>query len=140
MTDAMLWWVVAGAAVALELATGTFYLLMLALGLSAGAIAAHLGLGTEAELVAAALVGGGAVAACYLVRSRLPAEAPAAKNRDMNLDIGERVQVQQWNSDGTARIHYRGAAWSARYVGDGEPAPGEHFIQAIEGNQLLLGR
>jgi membrane protein implicated in regulation of membrane protease activity len=35
------WWVLAGLAVALELATGTFYLLMLALGMAAGAIAAH---------------------------------------------------------------------------------------------------
>ena len=41
---ATFWWVLAGAAVAVELATGTFYLLMIALGLAAGAIAAHLGL------------------------------------------------------------------------------------------------
>jgi len=35
-----LWWVIAGTLVALELATGTFYLLMLALGAAAGALAA----------------------------------------------------------------------------------------------------
>jgi membrane protein implicated in regulation of membrane protease activity len=39
------WWVLAGIAVAVELATGTFYLLMLALGLAAGAVASHLGFG-----------------------------------------------------------------------------------------------
>ena len=38
------WWVAAGIAVAAELATGTFYLLMMALGLAAAAIGAHLGL------------------------------------------------------------------------------------------------
>ena len=37
------WWVVAGVLVAVELATGTFYLLMLALGAAAAALAAHAG-------------------------------------------------------------------------------------------------
>ena len=39
---ATLWWVAAGIVVAAELATGTFYLLMIALGLAAGAVAGHL--------------------------------------------------------------------------------------------------
>ncbi|TNF61541.1 MAG: NfeD family protein, partial [Burkholderiales bacterium] len=44
MADSTLWWLMTGAAVVLELLTGTFYLLMLAIGLAAGAVAAHLGL------------------------------------------------------------------------------------------------
>ena len=35
------WWIVAGVLVAAELATGTFYLLMVAIGCAAGALAAH---------------------------------------------------------------------------------------------------
>ena len=54
------WWVAAGIAVAAELATGTFYLLMIALGLGAGAVAVHLGLAAPLQLLAAAIVGGGA--------------------------------------------------------------------------------
>ena len=50
------WWVAAGVLVAAELASGTFYLLMLALGMAAGAIAAHLGFATAAQLVVAAFV------------------------------------------------------------------------------------
>ena len=38
------WWVAAGVAVAVELATGTFYLLMIALGLAGAAVAAMLNL------------------------------------------------------------------------------------------------
>ena len=57
-----LWWLVCGALVALELATGTFYLLMLALGAVAAAVSAHAALGLSAQLAAAALVRGGAVA------------------------------------------------------------------------------
>ena len=40
-----LWWLATGVVVIVELLSGTFYLLMLAIGLAAGAVAAHLGLG-----------------------------------------------------------------------------------------------
>ena len=55
------WWLTAGVLVVAELATGTFYLLMLALGAAAGALAAHAGLGFTAQMAVAALLGGGAV-------------------------------------------------------------------------------
>jgi len=42
---APVWWIATGVLIAVELATGTFYLLMLAVGAAAGAMAAHLGLG-----------------------------------------------------------------------------------------------
>ena len=42
--SANIWWVAAGLMVAAELATGSFYLLMVAFGMVAGALAAHLGL------------------------------------------------------------------------------------------------
>mgnify|MGYP006147005675 CR=1 FL=1 len=57
MADSTLWWLLAGAVVALELFTGTFYLLMLALGMAAGALAAHAGAGLAVQLVVAAGVG-----------------------------------------------------------------------------------
>jgi membrane protein implicated in regulation of membrane protease activity len=135
-----LWWLATGALVAAELASGTFYLLMLALGAAAGAIAAHLGIGSVGQMACAALVGGGAVVAWHLRRSRHPAALPASVNPDVNLDIGGKVQVAQWHADGSARIHYRGAAWDARYVGPGAPAAGEHVIHAVEGSRLLLER
>ena len=103
-----LWWLAAGALVAAELATGTFYLLMLALGLAAAAIASHLGLALTGQIVAAALVGGGATAAWHWHRFRQPTSAPARENRDVNLDIGERINVAEWAADRTARVPYRG--------------------------------
>jgi len=134
------WWLAAGALVAAELATGTFYLLMLAVGAAAGAVAAHAGLATTAQLASAALVGGGAVAAWHLRRSRQPATAPEATNPDAHLDIGATVHVPHWRADGTARVNYRGAAWDVRHVGTGLPAPGDHVIRAIDGNRLLIER
>ncbi|MFO1220848.1 MAG: NfeD family protein [Burkholderiaceae bacterium] len=135
---AVTWWVVAGLLVAAELATGTFYLLMLAVGAAAGAIAAHLGWAFAAQCVAAALVGGGATAAWHLKRFRHPHSAPAEANPDVNLDIGQTVRIERWNDDRTAQVQYRGARWAVVFGGSGTPAPGEHTIVAVQGSRLVV--
>lgn len=138
LSAAAVWWVSAGVLVAAELATGTFYLLMMALGLAAGAIAAHLGLPPAAQVAIAALVGGGATALWHLRRARHPQSTPAAENRDVNLDIGGRVGVDGWTAEGTARVSYRGSVWPARLAPGSAAGPGEHEIVAVEGNWLVL--
>lgn len=135
-----LWWLAAGVLVAAELATGTFYLLMLALGAAAGALAALAGLGLTAQLALAALLGGGAVVLWHLRRRQHPAALPAQSNPDVNIDIGSTVQVPNWQADGTARVPYRGSSWEARHVGGGAAQPGLHVIRAVEGTRLLLER
>jgi membrane protein implicated in regulation of membrane protease activity len=132
------WWLLAGIAVAAELTTGTFYLLMVALGLAAAAVMAHIGLALGPQLVAAAIVGGGATALWHWHRSREPRSAPASENRDVNLDIGERVQVNAWKADGTARVQYRGSTWMARLQPGANASTGEHRVVAVEGNWLVL--
>ena len=133
-----MWWLAAGALVAAELATGTFYLLMVALGCVAAALTAHAGLADTSQIVAAALVGGGATFAWYLKRAREPRAAPAESNADVNLDIGQTVHVTAWADDGTARVQYRGAAWSVRLAQAGARNPGEYQIVAVHGNELRL--
>jgi membrane protein implicated in regulation of membrane protease activity len=134
----MLWWIVAGLLVAAELATGTFYLLMLALGCAAAGLCALAGLGDTLQVVVAAVVGGGATAAWHLKRLRSPRAAPAESNRDVNIDIGQSLQVPAWQPDGSARVSYRGAAWAVRYAGQGTPAPGPHVIVALRGSELQV--
>ena len=137
-SSATFWWFSAGLAVAAELATGTFYLLMVALGLAAGAIAAHLGLGSSAQIVSAALVASIATAAWHWQRAHQPRSAPARENRDVNLDIGERVKVSGWENDRTARVQYRGTQWTARLAPGAAPVAGEYLVSAVEGNWLVL--
>jgi membrane protein implicated in regulation of membrane protease activity len=133
------WWVAAGIAVAAELGTGTLYLLMIALGLAAGAVAAHLGAGGSAQVATVAAVGAAATVVWHWRRTRRGAEPmPAPVNRDVNLDIGERVHVDAWAPDRTARVHYRGTGWSARLVPGATPRAGEHRVAAVEGNWLVL--
>lgn len=141
MDDATIWWLLAGAAVALELFVGSFFLLMLAVGLAAGALAAHAGLGLTGQLVAAALVGGGAVALWQRWRASHPVALPATRNPDINLDIGEHVMVAHWEADGTARVRYRGADWRVQLADDAlstSPAAGLHRIVSVQGNRLLV--
>jgi membrane protein implicated in regulation of membrane protease activity len=135
---ATFWWVAAGVLVAAELATGSFYLLMLAGGLVAGAIAAHIGLGVTAQIVVAAMAGGGATALWHVKRAKEPRSLPARENRDVNLDIGEQVHVAAWADDGTARVQYRGAGWTARLAPGTQAQPGPHVVSAVEGNWLVL--
>lgn len=132
------WWLGAGVLVAAELLTGTFYLLMMALGCAAAALAAHAGGGGTVQVLCAAFAGGGATAAWHFKRARAPRSAPAESNPDVNLDIGQTVQVQQWAPDGRTQVHYRGATWSARLVSKGPPESGEHRIVALHGNVLDL--
>jgi membrane protein implicated in regulation of membrane protease activity len=133
------WWIATGLLVAGELATGTFYLLMIAIGFAAAALSAYVWNDLEAQVIVAAIVGGGAVALWHRLRPRSTRKAPEA-NRDINLDVGERVQVQTWGADGTARVTYRGAAWNARFIGEGLPGPGEHVIAQVRHNELALRR
>ncbi|MDR7272131.1 membrane protein implicated in regulation of membrane protease activity [Pelomonas saccharophila] len=137
---ATVWWIAAGVLVAAELATGSFYLLMLAVGAAAGAVAAHLNLGVAGQMLASAIVGGAAVFALYRRRAKAPKPQPASSNPDVNLDIGQSVQVDAWSADGRAQVQYRGAAWQARFIGSAPAQGGRHVIRAVEGSCLLLDR
>jgi membrane protein implicated in regulation of membrane protease activity len=139
LSAATWWWIAAGVLVAAELTTGTFYLLMLALGCVAGALAAHAGGSATLQLVAAALLGGGATAAWHFKRARRPRSAPAERNQDVNLDIGQAVHVDAWRADGSAQVRHRGAAWTVRLAdAAATPAPGPHVVVAVQGNELRV--
>ena len=138
MAESTIWWLLTGTAVAVELATGTFYLLMLAIGLAAGALTAHAGAAVTVQIVAAAVIGGGAVAGWRLKRGRQPPGPAASANRDVNLDIGEIVHVDAWNPDGTATIKYRGANWTVVPEGGAVQSTGAHRVREVVGNRLVV--
>ncbi|SAK54065.1 NfeD family protein [Caballeronia ptereochthonis] len=136
-TSGLFWWVSAGVLIVLELFTGTFYLLMVALGFIAGGIAHAMGALPHVQFGAAALVA--LIAVVVLRRSRFGnwKRSDASHDANVNLDIGATVQVDEWH-DGRARTMYRGAQW------DVELAPGEtegarwYRITALDGNRLVV--
>jgi membrane protein implicated in regulation of membrane protease activity len=137
MADSTLWWLLAGAAVAVELLTGTFYLLMLAIGAVAGALAAHAGFSIATQLVISALVGGGAVAVWHVVRRRHFAETPGSST-NLNLDAGEAVHVEAWKADNTSTVRYRGTTWTAVPAGGMPQGTGPHRVREVSGSRLIV--
>ena len=140
MAESTIWWLLAGSAVAIELATGTFYLLMIGIGMVAAAIAAHLGLQLTGQILTAALVAGGAVALWHWQSGKRPQAAPANANPDVHIDIGEAVQVDQWNADGTTSVKYRGANWTAIHATPASSlrTTGQFRIKELLGNRLVI--
>jgi len=133
-----LWWIGAGALVIAELLTGTFYLLMVALGFIAGAVAKILGASLAVQYLCAALV---ALAAVVLLRrsrfGRRRERRDASTNPDVVLDVGAPVEVLAWR-DGHARVPYRGAEWDVE-LAPGEPEDARFYeISAVRANRLVL--
>ena len=138
MSTATLWWVAAGVLIAAELLTGTFYLLMVSTGLAAAGLAAILGAGVIAQLIISALISAGATLAWRTWRSRHPDRQPANSNRDVHLDLGETVHVENWSTDNTATTHYRGAQWQVALAAGHSATSGSQRIVSVEGNRLIV--
>jgi membrane protein implicated in regulation of membrane protease activity len=133
-------WLIAGFVLAIaEMVTGTFYLLVIALGAFAGAFVAWLGLNELMQAIIGSVV---AVAGVLFVhhwhRRNRPGEAA-----DNFLDRGQPVVLEGWSNETAriARVRYRGASWDAKLAAPGErPVPGTTlYIEGQEGNTLVVG-
>ena len=111
---------------------------MLAVGVGAAGIAAHLGASTTVQILTAALVGGGSVVGWHLLRRKRPGDPSARADRSVNLDVGETVMIESWNADGTSSVKYRGANWVAIHRQGVQPSTGPHRVAELVGNRLLV--
>ena len=138
MSHATVWWILTGGLVIAELFTGTFYLLMLAIGAAAGALAGHMGFGVSVQMTIAAIVAATLIPAWHVYRRRQPLPDPQDVLRSMHMDIGGVVQIDAWQADGSASVKYRGAQWNA-VLRPGQPASaGLYKITEIVGNSLMV--
>jgi len=137
MNEWMIWLVLTGVLVVFELFTGTFYVLMIAIGMAVGAVAAAIGMGIPAQILIAAVVG--VLATGLLHRSRFghAGKQDAARDPNVNLDIGQPLHVDSW-TDGKARVMYRGALWDVELAPGAMPATGKFKIVEIQGSRLLV--
>lgn len=137
MADWTWWLALAGALVIFELFTGTFYLLMIAIGVACGAIAALAGFGMPGQILTAAVVGAIATGALHRSRFGAPARQDTARDPNVNMDIGQSVHVATW-TDGEARVMYRGAPWDVE-LGPGALAEAGSFrIVEVQGSRLIV--
>ncbi len=133
MAPYVYWFLLALGLIVLELATGTFYLLVLGLALAIGGFAAYFGLSQPMQLTLSALTG--IVGTLILQRMRYGRRTNVA---NQSLDIGQPVQSIHWLQNGNARAMYRGAEWDAELETKDIPHEGVFYIKALRGSTLIL--
>ena len=127
------WFILALGLMALEMATGTFYLLVLGIALGIGGMAALFGLSLAMQFTLSAVGGIAGTVILRRVRRGMVSNAP-----NQSLDIGQPVQSVTWREDGTARAVYRGAEWDAAAESADMPHTGPLYIKAMRGSTLIL--
>lgn len=142
MTDWMIWFTAVCVLVVLEMASGTFYLLMLAIGVAGGGVAAILGAGGIWQCVIAAVIAAAATTALRRSRFGKSEQIPASRNPDVNLDIGQTISVDVWEQATSvtprARVPYRGAFWDVELAAGNQAVTGVFVIEEIRGNCLIV--
>jgi membrane protein implicated in regulation of membrane protease activity len=97
-----------------------------------------MGASVTAQLVIAALIGGGAVVAWHFLRGKKMVGKTAEFNSDVNMDIGQTVQVDSWQADGTASIKYRGSSWTVQLQEGSATGAGRYGIEQVIGSRLIV--
>ena len=141
MADWMIWLIVAGILIGLEIFTGTFYLLMVGIGFAAGGIAALLGGGQPLQFLVASVVG--VLATVFLRKKRSTVVAQdASSDPNVNIDIGQTISVSEWHALGkgnyTSRTMYRGSMWDVELMPGSAPGAGLYVIREVRGSRLLV--
>ena len=133
----VIWFIAAGALVAVELLSGSFYLLMIALGVAAGGVASLAGLAMVWQFLVAALV---AVAGILALRRRGLRPHVPGESSNLVFDVGQAVEVVERRPDGSLRVFYRGTHWDAEIEpGTGaSDAAASYVIKATRGSRLIL--
>ncbi len=121
-----------------ELITGTYYLLLIASGFASAGVVAKLGGGLTAQIVTVFFFTAISLYLLYLKKPWSKNEPAATQNANVNMDIGQFVEVEIWSSDLTSRVIYRGAAWDARLLDGVSAKNGRHRIHEVQGSVLIL--
>jgi len=130
----LVWILTAITLVIVELLTGTFFLLVLGIAAAGGAALAYAGMTFWAQAACATVI---AVLGVFFVqRQRAGVKSSGSINA---IDVGHRVTLESWvnESEGIARVHYRGTLWEAKVFG--ERGTGTTFyIRGLDGSTLHI--
>ncbi|OWY40174.1 hypothetical protein CEK28_05430 [Xenophilus sp. AP218F] len=130
------WFICAALALIAEFLSGTFYLLVVAVAMAGGGLAAWLGLGLVPQLAIASVTGVAGVLGLRQRKRRLAANLP--DRRDDDPDLGHPVEILRRTAPGRARVLYRGAEWDATLPDADEPDARQGYIAGRDGNTLKI--
>ena len=136
--DISLAWLIAGFILVItELATGTFYLLVLGVAAFAGAGVAYAGGALVWQSLVSAVVAVAGVVWVHQYRKR------TVSSPMRGLDVGQPAAFESWvdKSSGHARVKYRDALWDAQVAGGAAGESGEIlYITSVDGNTLKVSK
>ena len=109
MEEDFIWAILGLALVVVELLTGTFYLLVLAIAAFGAALVAWLGQPIGVQAVVAAVISGFGCYGVHVYRAKNSSQQMAP------VDAGQPARFENWVDQGArlARVRYRGASWEA---------------------------
>ena len=134
--DSYLYWILTAIAlVIVELLSGTFYLLVLAIAAGGGASLAYFGFPFGAQAGFATVLAVLGVVFVHHFRVRVGKEAQTSNS----IDVGQRVTLESWinESEGLARVKYRGTLWDAKVIGERRTGS-TFYIHSVDGSTLHI--
>lgn len=133
-----IWFGFAALALIGEVASGTFYLLLVALGAIAAGVAAWFSLAFEWQLLVCIIVALGGLVTLRKTKVLKKREVNAARNADVHMDIGQTVMVDAWSEQGLSTVLYRGAQWQAQLAQGCPRHSGPHTITEVRGTRFIV--
>ncbi|MGZ5818805.1 MAG: NfeD family protein [Burkholderiaceae bacterium] len=96
----------------------------------------------EFQFIFAAVIG---ITATYALRRSKYGKfhkIDSARDPNVNLDIGQTLQIKEWTSNpgdaSTARVMYRGAMWDVELAHGSTAQPGSFIIKEIRASRLIV--
>ena len=133
-----IWFAAALGCLIIEINIMTIYLIALAIGAAAGGVVSLMGSDFATQSSIAGIVTILASIGCFYLRRSLRSKNDRQNNQ---LDMGQRVVVKAdaIAQDGSAKVKYRGADWTA-YTVDAIAKPGIYTIEKLDGSRIVLGK
>jgi membrane protein implicated in regulation of membrane protease activity len=134
--DPLSLWLIAGLVLLIsEMLTASFFLVFIALGCFAAALASSLGAPLWLQSVACA-----AIAVSGVLTLRKAIQKRLLKSISLSADIGREIRVDEAIAPHQqTRITYQGSSWLATNLGTEKIKQGDHvMIVGIDGNVLLI--
>lgn len=136
MEQYLIWLIIALVLLGTEMMLASVYLIAFLLGALTASACAFFGCSLTIQCSLGAIVIIAGVICAYFYRKKI-----ALLNNKIsldNIDEDQIVFVDNILEDGTAKVKYRGALWTA-YKADGAPiTKGQHKIEKIDGTRLVL--
>lgn len=131
----LIWLIVAIILLLIELSLNSVYLLAVFIGALTAVFVSFMNGSVNTQLTSAGIITIIGVVVAFFLKKRW--KNNDSKNDVGNLDKNQIVEIHEIESDGSAKVNYRGTVWKA-YAKTGELDKGLYVIERVEGTRLIV--